>query len=413
MKKRLILITRSYKYGGYCVAGFDAETKGWIRLVSSADPSSSEIPKGIFDRFGDLDILEVETRGEGVCGCQSENYILDLSVPPVRRGRLTFYELLNAPYLSKTPYIFGNSLSALTEREIYRERSSLGLFLVNSLRFNYYLGDDGKPHYRSEFVYRGMTYTGISVTDPVYRRDEFTGQTIEHALVAVSLPAVPYPNGKYYKFIAKIFPLTADEADRTEHAPAVSAAPALFSRDRPTASEESAVRAVRFLRALSEGRDPDTDAPLDPKSILSPAYAAWLQYCASLIGRGRKPMGELFDETKVYLLRDRIGEIELSDTPLMATKLCERINAVREPYGKKLTAIAVGVFFTEVGLLETVGEEKKRKFPTDLGRKYGIKTEMRVNMHGISYPATVYGREAQQFLLDNIEQVVCVLDSPL
>ena len=216
MKKRFVLITRSYKYGGYCVAGFDAETKGWIRLVASADPSSSEIPKGVFDKFGDLDILEVETRGEGVYGCQAENHILDLSVPPVRCGRLTFYELLSAPYLSKTPYIFGNPLSSLSETEIYRQRSSLGLFLVNSLRFNYYEGDDGKPHYRSDFIYRGAVYTGISVTDPVYRRDEFAGQALEHALVAVSLPAVPYSNGKYYKFIAKIFPLTADAAARAE-----------------------------------------------------------------------------------------------------------------------------------------------------------------------------------------------------
>ena len=73
----------------------------------------------------------------------------------------------------------------------------------------------------------------------------------------------------------------------------------------------------------------------------------------------------------------------------------------------------MGAFFAELGLVETVGEEKKRKFPTELGRKYGIKTEMRVNMRGINYPATLYGRAAQQFLLDNIEQVACVLESPL
>lgn len=411
MKKSFILITRSYKHGGYCVAGFDAETKKWIRLVSSVDPSQNEIPKGIFDGFGDLDILEIETLGGIPFGCQIENFLLDLNVPPVRRGRLAFFELFAAPYLSSAFNILGNPLSALTEEEMQRQRGSLGLFQVDSLRFDYYNGDDDKLHYRSEFLYRGTAYSGISVTDPVYRRDEFAGQTIEHALLVVSLPAVPYPNGKYYKFIAKIFPLAAGEAGCTERTAVSAPHPRNFSQNFPDASEESTARAAVFLQALSEGRDPETGEGLDPARILSPSYAAWLRYCATLVGKAEKSAGARSEKGLVYLRRERIGEISISDEPITASKLCERVNAVREPYGKKLTAVSVGAFFVEAGMLAS-DEGQKQKFPTDLGNAYGIDTEMRSSAGGAQYSVVLYGRAAQQYLLDNIEIFVTVIDVP-
>lgn len=34
-KVQMILMTKSYKHGKYCVTGFDLENGEWIRLVSS------------------------------------------------------------------------------------------------------------------------------------------------------------------------------------------------------------------------------------------------------------------------------------------------------------------------------------------------------------------------------------------
>lgn len=134
MKRSFVLITRSYKYGGYCVAGFDAVTKRWIRLVSLSDPSGNEIPKHIFEPFDDLDILEVEGTGDAPCGCQTENFVLDLSVPPRRVGKFSFYELLTPAYIGMTPMIFGNVLSGLSAEEVARQNGSLGLFKVHYMQ---------------------------------------------------------------------------------------------------------------------------------------------------------------------------------------------------------------------------------------------------------------------------------------
>lgn len=35
MEKKIIILTKSKKHSGYCVAGIDYETGEWIRLVSS------------------------------------------------------------------------------------------------------------------------------------------------------------------------------------------------------------------------------------------------------------------------------------------------------------------------------------------------------------------------------------------
>lgn len=417
MKKSFALITRSYKNGGYCIAGIDMETKRWIRLVSSEDPHESEIPKRFFEPYDDLEILGVEVVRAVLYGCQTENYLLDLSVPPERRGKFSFEELLTPAYVNSPPALFGNLYSHLSSEEIARQRTSLGLFVVRTLVFDYSLGDDGKPHYRSKFWYRGRQYAGISVTDPVYRRDEFAGGVIDRALLVVSLPAVPYPNGKYYKFIAKIFPLSAEEAASIERASAKVSTPRprSFSRDFPDASEESVSAAVRFLRFLADGRDPDTNAVLDPILVLSPSYAAWFRYCAARMGqlpqRHREPFGKKAAEKRcTYLLRENIAKIERSDEPVTASRLAERVNNVREPYGKRLTAVEIGAFFVSTGMLKEEGTEHKRKFPTELGREYGIVTEQRITGAGVRYFIVLYGRAAQQFFLDHVERCIEVLD---
>ena len=174
------------------------------------------------------------------------------------------------------------------------------------------------------------------------------------------------------------------------------------------------MRAAHFLQSLAEGRDPDTNAVLDPVLVLSPSYAAWFRYCAQAVEKASpRKESRRADKKTAYLLRENIKKIQLTDDPVSASKLAERVNAVCEPAGKKLTAVAVGAFFLEAGMLKEDGTEHKCKIPTELGRKYGVFSEMRISQRGIRYFAVLYGRAAQQFFLDNLERCVAVLDAPL
>ena len=45
MIKQICILTKSYKHGGYCVAGIDVNNNEWIRLVNSDNPANDEIRK--------------------------------------------------------------------------------------------------------------------------------------------------------------------------------------------------------------------------------------------------------------------------------------------------------------------------------------------------------------------------------
>ena len=44
MEKTIIILTKSKKHSGYCVAGIDFETGEWIRLVSSDIETEGAVP---------------------------------------------------------------------------------------------------------------------------------------------------------------------------------------------------------------------------------------------------------------------------------------------------------------------------------------------------------------------------------
>ncbi len=391
-------MTKSYKNGGYCVAGFDTETKEWIRLVASEDPARSELPKSLFDGFDYLEILEVEVLRPVPYGCQRENFLMDLTVPPVRRGRLALSELLSGEYLSREKYLFGNPFSFLNEEEIARVGGSLVLIKAENLRLGYYRDEENRMHYRSSFTYRGRTYSEISVTDPVYRRDELAETELEAALLVVSLPGLPYSNGNFYKFIDKLLPLRAEDSaradrtlgGRTERRPFVL----------PPKREIDLPKARRFLSLLAEKKHPETGEELD----MPEAYADMFGYCAR---RLYGPTESAVDPRAVYILRSRVGEINTTQQRLTASALAERINAVREPYGKKVTSLMIAELFESFGLLS---RESGKRLPDELGTTYDISYEIRHSPNGVTYPIVLYGQRAQAFLLDNIEAIATLLD---
>lgn len=44
MKKNIIILTKSIKHGGFCVAGIDTDNGEWIRLISSDANSEHAVP---------------------------------------------------------------------------------------------------------------------------------------------------------------------------------------------------------------------------------------------------------------------------------------------------------------------------------------------------------------------------------
>ena len=103
MIKQICILTKSYKNGGYCVAGIDLNTKKWVRLVSSED-SKNEIPCYYMNKKDNdidvLDVIEVNLLKNIVNGCQRENYLIDIGVPLKTIGKMSIEEVVSLKGLS-------------------------------------------------------------------------------------------------------------------------------------------------------------------------------------------------------------------------------------------------------------------------------------------------------------------------
>ena len=199
----LIILTKSSKYGGYCVAGIDMQTHRWVRLVTddeSVDGALTDDDCRYRDHtdMEELDIVRVQDAVPcGNRGHQSENHYFNRGYYFEQIGTYPASDLskLLSPY--PYPVVLGNMYERISQREMNMDHS-LELIYVKDLDIRY----NENRKLKASFLYNGIRYQNFSVTDPaLYGRN----QDISCAVLAVSLGNRPY-NGFYYKYIAKCYP---------------------------------------------------------------------------------------------------------------------------------------------------------------------------------------------------------------
>ena len=203
----LVILTKSAKRGGFCVAGIDLKTRDWVRLVSENEENDGAITNGqMRDVDGSfvkpLDVVRVNVKAHAPIGCQSENYIVFSNRPWIRIGRMTFEQVLSICSTIRSKYIFGNQYKYLNEERVSEFTRSL--MLVEVSEFKIYKNEFDKI--KCSFKYGGYHYSDISMTDPDYYG--YDNCDLGAAHIVVSLPHTDF-EGRYYKFVAKIFSHTA------------------------------------------------------------------------------------------------------------------------------------------------------------------------------------------------------------
>lgn len=209
MKKSIIILAESAKYGESCVAGFDVKKEQLIRLV--ADENGGPIPNEYLNHIEPLDVVEVEINEAVPLTYQPENYRIDLNIPAEFKGKVQLQTIIEAMRVfPQDRLIFGNPHKILYENEISSIGKSLACYHVSNLQVYVSNNYQGRPKSRADFNCNGQHYEGIYVTD----RDFFDlaeKKNIGDAYLIMSLPNKPWiaeDNTKlYFKFIAKIFPL--------------------------------------------------------------------------------------------------------------------------------------------------------------------------------------------------------------
>ena len=177
-----------------------------------------------------------------------------------------------------------------------------------------------------------------------------------------------------------------------------------------------------YLDKLAKGIDPLTGREVPENDIINNVrISRCLFYVADVmrqvienggvIGAPAK-RGELAPYTLPFEARSRyaFGEWPLSVSQI-AQKLSELVDLSTM---QKLKTTSITKFLLQSGLLfeEEGPSGKKSKCPTEAGWKLGISTQQRTGLNG-DYTAVVYDRQAQQFILDNLDAIIAINATPL
>lgn len=206
-KVEMVVLTKSSKFSGYCVAGIDINTKQWIRLTTSnSNTQGALLPKEISYKEGKecqvLDVILITVLEDIGDEIQPENVLIDTSQPIVYRKKYTIEDVLKIHKPETSEYIFGNKYNYITDVAIWKLTSSLILVEVDDLEIKHMKNNDGQIKTKADFEYMFESYQNLSVTDPEFY-SVTDGTLYDKAYLVISI-GTNY-NGKYYKFISKIF----------------------------------------------------------------------------------------------------------------------------------------------------------------------------------------------------------------
>lgn len=199
---KALLLSSSAKRGGKCVAGVSLDTGELIRFVSEDKDTMGALTHTDMrcddgHICGPCDVVIAPVIGPVPTTHQPENWLIDRQRRWNRVKTLTPGATVKCISVTRPRMIFDTWDICLTE-ELYPARS-LELVEVEDLVF---VQEPGKKS-KVTFTYNGREYKKMSMTDRDYY-SALNGTRIGRAILLMSLPEDDY-NGKYFKFVAKIF----------------------------------------------------------------------------------------------------------------------------------------------------------------------------------------------------------------
>ena len=173
--------------------------------------------------------------------------------------------------------------------------------------------------------------------------------------------------------------------------------------------------ARRFIEKLANGVDPLTDQPVpDGELVNNVRISRCFFYVADILrqvvenGGVRPPEAEgRGKKVPFFLSEEKRSGFALSDEAIPLSEIVRRLNDLIDPGSmKKLTYNDAAEWLVDGGFLSVFTDEKgaRRKDVTPEGEAIGIRKEERFSKNGV-YKVSVYSREAQEFLLDNLDSV--------
>ena len=169
-----------------------------------------------------------------------------------------------------------------------------------------------------------------------------------------------------------------------------------------------------YVDKLANGINPLTEQQLPDSDIINNVkISRCLFYVSAILGQviekeGRSQRNVKIVKAPFQLDYEARKGFAYSEVPISISEVTRRINELIQPEEmQKLNYKHVADWLIQAGFLTIVPRDdgKMVRKPTDNGMQLGITTEQRQGQEGI-YTVVVYNKEAQQFILDNLDAVI-------
>lgn len=181
-------------------------------------------------------------------------------------------------------------------------------------------------------------------------------------------------------------------------------------------------RAKEYLDKLANGIDPITDRAVPDGDVINNVRISRCLFYVSDVLRQVIESGGIkvkairkSEKAPFSLSAEERSRYVFGDRPCSVSVIAQRLNELVDLNAtQKLKTTSITKFLLDSGLLreEEFNDGAKSKRPTEFGRSLGISTEQRTGRSG-EYTAVVYDRQAQQFILDNLDAVIAINAEPV
>lgn len=219
MKKTFVLLTKSRKHSGFCIAGIDLIDGSWVRIVSSETGLSNEIHRGslLYENGQEadfFDVIEVECIKKVPSYFQPENYLMD-NKKWIKLDKSNINETLKIHPFEMHKTIFydkNHNIEEKTVREIENpSRHSLVIIKATNVSIFVKTWRPGEKKATIHFTNNNNIYKYFSMTDGTeneyIRKDDGVYPLVSDYALIISLGELYDGDKKHYKLVAKMFPL--------------------------------------------------------------------------------------------------------------------------------------------------------------------------------------------------------------
>jgi len=176
---------------------------------------------------------------------------------------------------------------------------------------------------------------------------------------------------------------------------------------------EKMQRAKMYIDKMANGINPIDDAYVSDLDMINNVRISRCLFYVSDILRQVIDNNGVINKVKsskkaFFLPVDSINRFSFSEAPITVSEIAKRLNDLADLNAcYKLKYSAITSWLISIGALETeeLADGRNTKRPTEQGEVLGISSETRRGMNG-KYVVVVYSKDAQQFILDNIEAIV-------